>query len=148
MTVLRIDKCSAKCSLDHKNTRELDELKDQHIQVCQIKVTGTHLIHAITVTRFMQSMPILALCRAQYCRCWTLTYSDPPFLHKQTCYGDVAPPTEILKFFHYEQNCTISIKMQLLEDMNVEYKSYKRTCLHCTSASGQIMQEKRSALDT
>jgi len=39
--------------------------------------------------------------------------------------------------------------MQLLEDMNVEYKSYKRTCLHhCTSASGQIMQEKWSALDT
>ena len=37
------------CSLDHKNPRELDELKDQHIQVRQITVMGTHVLRTITV---------------------------------------------------------------------------------------------------
>ena len=44
---------------------------------------------------------------------------------------------------HYEQNCTFSVRMQLLEDMNVEYKrSISEQVIHCTSASGQRMQEK------
>jgi len=126
MTVLRIDKCSAKCSLNHKNSREFDH----HIQMT---VTGTHVTHTITVTRFMQPMPILTLWRAQYCRCWTRTYSDPPFLHRWTSYRGVAtwcivPTHRNSHILTWTFLVTPSASgCNYVEDMKVEYESYKRT---------------------
>jgi len=43
-------------------------------------VMGTHVCHAITVTRFMQPMPILTLSSSKYARsrCWAQTYVFRP----------------------------------------------------------------------
>jgi len=64
---------------------------------CRLKVTGTHVHLEITVTRFMQPMPILT--PPTLSRFWDRTHSDLPtfcntiFLQRRSRKDALAPPT-------------------------------------------------------
>ena len=98
-----------------------------------MKVTGTNVIHVITVTRFMQAMPILTLCRAQ--QVLNSTYSDPHFFTDELLAGcgymRRPHPHKFTNsnsdFSCYMQNCTFSFRMSYVEDIKVECESYKWT---------------------
>jgi len=117
-------------------------MQNQHTQVGLIKVTGTHVFHVIVTN-------LCSPCQFLHCvghsRCWTRTYSDPPFLHKRTSYRSVATwcivPTQKNSHILTQtfQNCTFSFWMQLCR----RHEGWvSGQVIHHTPASGQWTQGK------
>ena len=112
---------------------------DTYVTILVFRVTGTHICHVITVTRFMQPMPVLTLSSSKSMLGSNLfrpghIYMNTNFLQRCGYMVHWPLPHKMLSsvklcehssnLFRYMQNCTFCFTTQL-QEVYIEGESYK-----------------------